>query len=901
MAKKNLEPYKQYANDVLEGKIPACRYVKLACERYLSFFERDDMYFSPEAADRVVNFARKFKHVTGSFNGQPFELSDWQKWCVYAIYGFLWKKDNLRVTRRVYMEVARKQGKALSIDTPIPTPDGWKTMEDLKEGDRVYGLDGKPCTVQWATPVMYNHDCYKVTFRDGDTVIADADHEWLVKCHDRHGSKNDIRTLTTKELVKCARVRSDGKGTEYLYRIPMGKPVERPYADLPLDPYTLGFWLGDGHKSKPVLTINGDDLQEILSYLPIKTEKVFKYKEENAYRVSFCGDKGKDNSELRHGLEAAGVLHNKFVPENYINSGIGQRLALLQGFMDADGYCTNGECEFTQKSVQVTDGICEILSSLGVAYHRSTKTPTINGKVCDKVERVAFYMDKTFPCFRLNRKYNKLKDKLNKRMDWKSIISVEKTDSVPVKCIAVDSPDHLYRFGKRYSVTHNSSLVAILSLYALIGDREGNAEVTFASNSAKQASLCFKMASDFIKPWTSTTKIFKKYRDSIKLEATNSIMEVVSADASRLEGRNSSFFVCDELSQAPNGEVYTVLSSSQGMRSQPISMVITTASTHRTSFCFDLRQSFIDILEGHNTADNSFCAIYTLDDGDDPLTEDPEKRAIIWKKSNPNLGVTVQPEFLENELKDAKRAPALMASCLTRYFNLWLSTSAEWLPQNVVSESQKKWEYSDFNPNEDWGYGGVDLAAVGDLTCMSVMIPKNELFYYRNYYFLPHTALTNSTNKNLYRKWYNEGYLYLTPQSATDYDYILKKVKEINAEIPLVQIGYDPWSARQFINTCEAEGFNMRPYTQTIGNMSRGTKELARQMLNGRVVLYPNPIDNWCFENVGMKEDYNGNQRPVKGGSVNGKIDGIVAMVDAMGTYLELQMPSDYTVTSLGN
>ena len=72
-------------------------------------------------------------------------------------------------------------------------------------------------------------------------------------------------------------------------------------------------------------------------------------------------------------------------------------------------------------------------------------------------------------------------------------------------------------------------------------------------------------------------------------------------------------------------------------------------------------------------------------------------------------------------------------------------------------------------------------------------------------------------------------------------------------------------------------------------------------MLNGRVVLYPNPIDNWCFENVGMKEDYNGNQRPVKGGSANGKIDGIVAMVDAMGTYLELQMPSDYTVTRLGN
>ena len=105
------EKYKEYAEKVISGDIVAGKYIILACRRYLSFFERKDMYFDSKAVDKVVNFISKLKHFTGSHNGKPFVLEAWQVFIISALYGFKWKKDGLRVTRTAYIEVSRKNGK----------------------------------------------------------------------------------------------------------------------------------------------------------------------------------------------------------------------------------------------------------------------------------------------------------------------------------------------------------------------------------------------------------------------------------------------------------------------------------------------------------------------------------------------------------------------------------------------------------------------------------------------------------------------------------------------------------------------------------------------------------------------------------------------------------------------
>lgn len=352
-----------------------------------------------------------------------------------------------------------KQGKALSLDTPIPTPTGYSTMGDLKIGDYVLGRDGNPTKVTYVTPVQNNRECYKITFSDNEIIIADAEHLWLVK--KRSNGKEIV--LTTSELLKQYKYHRPDKDTnEYLLRVPMNKPIILPTIKLPIDPYVLGLWLGDGGSHSPSFTV---DIKDLLLYDYVKS--IYgEYKihvdnrRSNVLNISFAGKcRGYwgDTSKFKHDLKELGVFGNKHIPTIYLRSGKEQRLALLQGLMDTDGSVSNGQCEFSQRRKNISDSFCELLGSLGIKYSRIIKTPTINGIPCNSVHRIQFYTDKTIPCFKLKRKYDKLKDNL-KWKEYKSIINIERVDSVPVKCISVDNNEELYLCGNHFTVTHNTCI-----------------------------------------------------------------------------------------------------------------------------------------------------------------------------------------------------------------------------------------------------------------------------------------------------------------------------------------------------------------------------------------------------------------------------------------------------------
>ena len=422
-----------------------------------------------------------------------------------------------------------------------------------------------------------------------------------------------------------------------------------------------------------------------------------------------------------------------------------------------------------------------------------------------------------------------------------------------------------------------SSLLAAISLYCLIADNEPNAQVIFAANSAKQASLCFSMASTFLSGLDPKGKLFKRYRDKIKFEFTKSEIIVTAADASKLDGLNASFSCVDELEEAPNGDLWNVLETSCGMREQPISIAICTAGFDLTSFCYNMRLSNIEILERKTVDDSQFAAIYELDEGDN--VEDEK----VWKKPNPNLDVTIKSDYLRQQLNKAKNNPALETSVLTKLFNKWLSSSESWIPMDYIFKAQKKWNYKDFE--DCFAFVGIDLGATSDLTAISVLINQEEKFYFKNYYFLPSDCLTSSPNREKYKLWVKQGFLNVTPGNVTDYDYITSKIQEINEEIPIVQISYDSWNATQFSIILTNLGFNMIPYSQSIGSMNRPTKEIQRLILSGKIELYKNDVDIFCFQNVRIKRDVNGNERISKE-SWDLKVDGCVSMAMALGGYL---------------
>ncbi len=195
---------RQYAREVLAGRIPACRWVRLTCQRQIDdlarFKGRSGPYrFNPvltdasglryRPADRACAFMERLSHVKGPLAGEMIKLEPWQVFILTTVFGWV-KTDGKRRFRRSYIEVPRGNGKALDIETLIPTPQGFKRMADLQVGDQVFDERGQPCTVTAVSDILHERPCYRVNFSTGESMVADAAHEWLTHAQvDRPGTK----------------------------------------------------------------------------------------------------------------------------------------------------------------------------------------------------------------------------------------------------------------------------------------------------------------------------------------------------------------------------------------------------------------------------------------------------------------------------------------------------------------------------------------------------------------------------------------------------------------------------------------------------------------------------------------------------------------------------------------
>lgn len=427
-----------------------------------------------------------------------------------------------------------------------------------------------------------------------------------------------------------------------------------------------------------------------------------------------------------------------------------------------------------------------------------------------------------------------------------------------------------------------TALASAMALYHLVADGENDGQIIFAANSTAQAQLAFTMATNYVSYIDPKGKYFKKYRDSIKFPTTKSIMKVVSADANRLDGLNISAAVIDEFHAAPNNAVAEVLSSSVGMRTQPIIIYVTTAGFDLTSPCYQMRNTCVELLHGKLQDDSLAAFIFELDDNDD--IENP----INWQKCQPNLGLTVTEEYINSELLKAKNNPSLMTNFKTKILNKWCASAiGEWIPSEYILKCSQKVDLKEWGNNVC--YVGLDLSSVSDMTAISVLIFDNinQKYIFKNYYFLPQSALEESSNREKYRVWKEQGYLYLTSGNVVDYEYILNKIQLINKIIPIQAISYDSWQSTALIIKLTELGFNCVPFSQSTGSMNRPTRHLEMISRNEHLIIDDNPITRWMFANCELREDYNNNVKPIKLNKMSeNKIDGIAAMCDALGHYL---------------
>lgn len=428
-----------------------------------------------------------------------------------------------------------------------------------------------------------------------------------------------------------------------------------------------------------------------------------------------------------------------------------------------------------------------------------------------------------------------------------------------------------------------TTLAAVLGLFALIADGEPAASVIMAANSREQAHIDFDAASAFARQLDPRRRSLKVLRNEIVFEKNNAKLKVISADATKLDGSNDSFIVVDELHEAPDSKLYDVLRSGQGFRQQPMIMSITTAGFRIGGFCNLFEDYCKEVLQGVKQDDSLFALLYTLDEGDD--WTDPS----VYPKSNPNLGITVNRDWLLAQVNQAKNSPSSEVGVRTKNLNQWMSSSNVWIPEMCVRKILRKLDMSDFiGKNNYLVYLGLDLAAVSDLTALSFLFidPETEEYFFKNYYYLPKSALEGKYNSELYKMWSKKGYLTLTDTPTTDYNFIKNQILYWYNHLDIQGVFYDAWNSVQLVNDLINEGLPMVAYSQSIGHFSRPTKEYERLVLSEKVILDDNPINRFCHDNVELKVDLNGNCKPV-GDHMAKKIDGVIAQLTALGGYLD--------------
>jgi recombination protein RecA len=396
-------------------------------------------------------------------------------------------------------------GKALALDTPIPTPKGWTTMGELSPGEEVFAGDGSVTRVTFATPVMTGHECFKVKLSDGSEIIADADHQWVTTTLWGRSERWSPGVVTTREIAATLRAR-DGHALNHA--IQACGPLEYPAQELPIEPYTLGAWLGDGTTSNATLTtVDPDILDEIrrdgYTVRPTNTQQ---HDRAPMYRITkqptsasclladaHCSPGGTVVArglcgshymlERRNGrigqwrkqppisvqgeLRKIGVLGNKHIPERYLHGSVAQRLALLQGLMDTDGtvsaHGSSGgrgagcaRCEFSVVNEQLARDVYELLLGLGIKVTFRAGPALLHGRQVGTRYRLGFQTE--LPVFRLPRKAARLAPLRTRRATLRYITAVEPVASVPVRCIQVDHSSHTYLAGRECIPTHNTSL-----------------------------------------------------------------------------------------------------------------------------------------------------------------------------------------------------------------------------------------------------------------------------------------------------------------------------------------------------------------------------------------------------------------------------------------------------------
>lgn len=429
--------------------------------------------------------------------------------------------------------------------------------------------------------------------------------------------------------------------------------------------------------------------------------------------------------------------------------------------------------------------------------------------------------------------------------------------------------------------------VASLAVYDLLyGD--ANAQCFVAANSYDQAQICFSVIKNILNALDPSFRRFKTNREIVYnlMRGRTSFSRCLASKPDKLDGLNASLVIVDEYAQATSDAQKNVLTSSMGARKNPLTVVITTGSDKKDTPFVEELSAHKAILRGEMDNDSMFAHIF------EPDVDDEEGDPRTWYKVQPHLGITCREEFYADKWAKAQMSSGNMREFRTKLLNLFVRDDKDvWIPRDTIEELMLS------VPSERLrgavAMVAVDLSVSDDFSAVTYLIytpnrkePGREgeqTFHSITEYYFPEGQLETHVNRELYKRWADEGYLKLCRGSVVDYEQIAQDI--LAKPYDMKALGYDPYKSLDFIRQLEYTIGKQYLYkvAQTYGNFTSPVESLELCVFTGRITFDPNPITAYCFANAIIDSDHNENRKPIKA-LPKDKIDG--AITNVMGFWL---------------
>lgn len=419
-----------------------------------------------------------------------------------------------------------------------------------------------------------------------------------------------------------------------------------------------------------------------------------------------------------------------------------------------------------------------------------------------------------------------------------------------------------------------TTTIAACVVYMLFMCDEFGQEIYSAANDREQASLVFNMAASMIRANPALLKRCRIYDSSKRIvrAETESFYKALSRESATAHGLNPSFVIYDELHEAKNRDLFDVLKTGMGARTEPLFVTITTAGSDIKGVCYEQYRYACQVRDGLVVDPTYYPLIFEAAEDDDIWAE------ATWLKANPSAGAFRDLDEIRRYAQRAKVLPTLELSFRRLYLNQWVQDLTRWMKRAHWRACGLPLRMAELAGRPC--YAGLDLSSTDDFSALVLVFPFDDgTFEVLPFFWIPQARLAQRRKNGVaLDPWVRQGLLEVTPGEVVDYNFILACLARLKSDYDIQEVAFDRWGAAKLRADIENIGFTLVQFGQGFGSMSAPMKELERLIIDKQIRHGDHPILSWMADNVVARVDPAGNIKPDKDKSAE-KIDGIVALI----------------------